>query len=374
MHELFRTKQGNRPWQEYFAEIETKAQLLEFDTIPYTHKDAVKHAMTMGMSDRILMERVLTEDPNHDTFMRWGHVRELGKAGVSSLTGHSATNRVETLDTEMSETEIEDLIETLSVMKVRKQGKYSGRPKRETPRPQNCRNCRSDHPSGRCPANGKECYDCGGYNHFAKSETCPRNRRSVRRMQNDTYDSEGSYGYATTAMNHEDVRMISTVGRLETSYKTKEVTIKIGGVPQTLFTDTGSDKTIIPPSHYTKGMGQLVATDTRLRAWGSDKLLDVKGMIHAKLETEKGATAHTKVYVVNGYQPEPLLGDADAEALGFVIFNKEGREPTQEEQRATVNRNHCIPEKVRQGLNVQVVTNRPQKPEISKEWQKEPTS
>ena len=123
----------------------------------------------------------------------------------------------------------------------------------------------------------------------------------------------------------------------------------------------------MPPSLYTKEMGDLVTSDTRLRAWGSDKLLDVIGMICTKLETEKGATAQTKVYVVNGYQPEPLLGDA--EALGFVIFKKEGREPTFEEQRATVNRNHCIPEKFRQGLNVNVVTNRPEKPKISKEWQ-----
>ena len=369
MHELFTTKQGNRPWLEFYADIETKAQNLEFDTVPYTHKNAVKDAVTMGMSDKKLMERALTEDPEHDTLMRWGQAREAGKEGVHSLAGgHSATNWIGTFEEDMSETEIEDMIETLSIMKVKKQGKYSGRPRREAQRPltSHCRNCQSDHPPGRCPANGKECFACGGSNHFSRSDACPKSRRIVKRVQYDTGDPTADY--AATAMRPGDIKMISTVGRLETSRKPKEVTIKIGGVSQTLFTDTGSDKTIIPPSHYSREMGDLVRTDTRLRAWGSDKLLDVRGMIHTKLETEKGATAYTKVYVVNGHQPEPLLGDADAEALGFVIFNKEGREPTQEEQRSAVNRNHCIPEKVRQGLNVQVVTNRPEKPEtISKE-------
>ena len=376
MHELLTSKQGNRPWLEFYAEIETKARNLEFDTRPYTHKDAVKDALIMGMTDKKLMERALAEDPSHDTLMLWGQAREAGKEGVHNLSGgHSSANRIENFD-DMSETEIEDMIETLSVMKIKKQGRYSGRPRRELPRPQTnpCKNCLSDyHPPGRCPANGKECFACGGSNHFSRSENCPKSRNTLKRVQYESNDT--SEDYAETAMSHGNfprengvIQMISTVGRLATSQKSKDVTIKIGGVAQTLFTDTGSDKTIIPPSHYNSKMGRLVTADTRLRAWGSDRLLDVRGMVHTKLETEKGATTNTKVYVVSGYQPEPLLGDADAEALGFVVFNRDGREPTQEEQTKTVNTTHCIPEKVRQGLEVQVVTNRPGNPAISKEW------
>ena len=59
-------------------------------------------------------------------------------------------------------------------------------------------------------------------------------------------------------------------------------------------------------------MGRLVTADTILKGWGSETLLDVIGMVNTKLETEKSATTNTKVYVVNGYQSEPLLGDADA--------------------------------------------------------------
>ena len=369
MHELLTTKQGNRPWLEFYADVEAKAQNLEFDTTPYTHKNAVKDALIMGMTDKKLMERALSEDPTHDTLLGWGQAREAGKEGVNNLAGgYSTANRIENLQEDMSETEIDNMMETLSVMKVKKQGKYSGRPQREPQKIQynQCRNCLTEHPQGRCPAYGRECFACGGHNHFSRSEVCPKYKKAVRRVQ--YYQDEPAENYATTAMDQNEIKMVSIVGRLQTNNKSKEVTIKVGGVPQTLFTDTGSDKTIITPKNYTADMGELMRSDTKLRAWGSDTLLNVIGMIHTKLETEKGATTNTKVYVVDGFRPEPLLGDADAEALGFVTFNKDGREPTPEEQQMTINRNHCIPEKVRQGLKVDVITNRPETSTPSHDW------
>ena len=34
----------------------------------------------------------------------------------------------------------------------------------------------------------------------------------------------------------------------------------------------------------------------------------------------------SKVYIVNGYHPEPILGAPDAENLGFITFNSDGRD------------------------------------------------
>ena len=366
MHELMTTKQGNRTWLEFYTDLETKAQNLDFDTTRYTHKDAVKDALIMGMSDKKLMERALTEDPDHDTLIGWGEAREAGKEGVHHLAGgYSTTNRVEGFD-EMSDSEIEDMMEALSVMKVKRQGRYSSRPRRDFRKPSvKCKNCQSEHPPRRCPANGKECFTCGGINHFSNTEACPKTRKSVKRVD---HSEELASTYFETATEPEELRMISIVGRVEPNDRSKEVPVKIGGIPLKLFTDTGSDHTIIPPSQYTTAMGEMVKADTKLRAWGSTTLLDVKGMIHTKLQTEKGATTNTKVYVVDGFRPEPLLGDKDAEDLGFVSFNKYGRDPTIEEKEyCSINRNHCIPEKVRQGLNVEVTTKRPNTPEISQE-------
>ena len=96
-------------------------------------------------------------------------------------------------------------------------------------------------------------------------------------------------------------------------------------------------------------MGQVEAADTHLRAWGSNTNLDVKGMVRATLTTQRGAKTDTKVYIVDGFHPEPLLGDKDAESLGFIVFNPEGRE----RQPVEVN---SIAQKIRDNLQVPVAT------------------
>ena len=79
-------------------------------------------------------------------------------------------------------------------------------------------------------------------------------------------------------------------------------------------------------------------------------------MLEVELENAKGAKTSSKVYVVEGHEAEPLLGDKDAEELGFIIFNREGREPTVEEC-ATISRLESnIPQKLRDNLEISVDT------------------
>ena len=105
----------------------------------------------------------------------------------------------------------------------------------------------------------------------------------------------------------------------------------IGGRKLKLFADTGSKFSIITPAMYHPKMGKVVAANCILRAWGSKATLDVKGMVKTEVRTKKGARRRSWVYIVGGHKPEPLLGDRDAEELGIVTFNPEGREPEQEE-------------------------------------------
>ena len=46
-------------------------------------------------------------------------------------------------------------------------------------------------------------------------------------------------------------------------------------------------------------MGEVVAADCYLRAWGSKDRLDVKGMFQTELKTEGGGHTQTWVYVVD---------------------------------------------------------------------------
>ena len=87
-------------------------------------------------------------------------------------------------------------------------------------------------------------------------------------------------------------RMIHTRGKIKTQKQTKWVRVKIGNIPQRLYTDTGSEYTIIPPNLYNPDMGEVVAADTYLRAWGSNTNLDVKGMIYTTMQNQKGATTN----------------------------------------------------------------------------------
>ena len=83
---------------------------------------------------------------------------------------------------------------------------------------------------------------------------------------------------------------------------------------------------------YSEEMGKVVPAKYRLRAWGSNKKLDMKGMVRATISTKRGAATRSWIYVVGGHNPEPLLGDKDAAALGIITFNPEGRDPTPEEE------------------------------------------
>ena len=71
------------------------------------------------------------------------------------------------------------------------------------------------------------------------------------------------------------------------------VTVNMGGEEVELYCDTGSNIMIITPDMYEKGMGKVVAYRSHLRAWGSDRYLDTKGMFKTTLTTSSGATKET---------------------------------------------------------------------------------
>ena len=128
--------------------------------------------------------------------------------------------------------------------------------------------------------------------------------------------------------------------------RSRYVWVHIGGLRVKLYCDTGSRLTIIPPELYREEMGKVVAAKCHLRAWGSDKYLDTKGMFQTTIKVAGGASKVTWVYVVGGTKPEPLLGDEDAEDLGVISFHPEGR------QEAEI-RNISVPDRLREaGIKV----------------------
>jgi hypothetical protein len=263
--------------------------------------------------------------------------------------GTEEVRRVNNYETEDTDEEIQILEKELRVMKLRKQGKYSGRKGGGS----KWRNCDLTHSNEEeCSAKGKVCFTCGEEDHYSRAPACTewrkkageevkkRLRRVEEKSKSDSKEEESSEGEEVRRVKaswpgtkrHAKptslrlVQVSTTRGRNKSS---RWVTVQLGGKRCRLFADTGSCYTIISPDMYKRSMGNVVAANCTLRAWGSKTSLDAKGMIMTHISTLKGAK--TRSWVYNGHNPEPLLGDKDAEALGIVVFCPEGRDPLPEE-------------------------------------------
>ena len=191
--DLLSMKQGDETWMQFISELEDAADLCRLETQPLTREDAIRVAALAGMKDRLLAEKAMTEEFPLAKLVSVGSTRESSRSNVEAMEGHrtSSIRRVpeehrgerenrqlapgifmETGGT--TEEDLDTAISNLTVMKLKKAGKYSMRSKGEGDRKGSCSSCTSSHETGRCPARGRECFDCGEKNHFAKSKACTK--------------------------------------------------------------------------------------------------------------------------------------------------------------------------------------------------------
>lgn len=402
--DLVHMRQKEENWMTFIHDLEEAADLCQLERA-FTRDDAIRVAALAGMKDRNLAEKALAEGFDLHRLIQTGSTRETSKATADALQGRSressSINRLESREDndDMSEGELDRTIAALTVRKMKKAGKYSSRKKdkerpprrNETPRrdepprrgvhfeDDKCNNCTwGNHDVNRCPARGKDCFDCGGSNHFAGSPACSSKgkagRQTARRVEDygETLPNEDSYD----SDEYDDSLVMSrirTIRLLRTNKPgDKVVNIDVGGSNIKLFTDTGSPYTIIPPELYRPDMGEILWTKTQLRAWGSKGKLDVRGKVRTSLTTQSGAEIRTNIYIVAGHKAEGLLGSEDAESLGIITFNPLGRKPIDEERSSSVKMMHCnkdgsMAEKIRNRLGVKVRTNRPPPREVPSE-------
>ena len=156
MYQLHNTKQGERKWMDFIKDLEDKARILDFATTPYTIEMAIRDAAVYGMTDEMLKQKALAEEPDLPTLINLGQSREAGRESMHSLQSSSSSSvaRIEKREKEtLSLEELED-----QIMRIKKQGKYSGKSatsQTSNQQKQSCNNCSSRHAEGRCPAKGK---------------------------------------------------------------------------------------------------------------------------------------------------------------------------------------------------------------------------
>ncbi|KAF0287656.1 STE20-like serine/threonine-protein kinase [Amphibalanus amphitrite] len=100
--------------------------------------------------------------------------------------------------------------------------------------------------------------------------------------------------------------------------------VKINGTMISFYVDSGCNKTLLPAHIYSESLGKLEHSSVKLRPYGTNSLLQVAGKLSATLENRNGARHQAVVYVINSQLAEPLLGDADAKALGILKIDANG--------------------------------------------------
>ena len=385
--ELLRMEQGSRNFMDFLAEVEDQEYICRVDERPITGDDLKRMSLIAGMKDRTLAEKAMAEEYSLADLVKAAITRESSRANADAMRARptSTVNRVAEEDSTIH-TQLQELKKEMEVMRVRQSGKYSRRykPPDTPPQKKPCQKCNYHHDDQRkCPADGKRCNACTLEGHFARSPLCKvstKRSHTMRRVDDDESSDSGKDevvariertwpGVQQGTKVIKDMYFVGSEDRQISKPGSKYVTLEVGGKPVELFCDTGSKYTIIPPHLYSSKMGKLAPADCHLRAWGASTHLDTKGMIHTTLRTQRGACTKTKVYIVAGTRPEPLLGATDAENLGIIRFNPQGRSATAIDQTTEVKRiadkSKCITAKLcHSGVPVQTTKVEDQKVEV----------
>ena len=366
--DLLRMEQGTRSFMDFLCEVEDQEYICRVEEQPITGDDLKRMSLIAGMKDRTLAEKAMAEEYSLTDLIKTAITRETSKANVEAMRARPTTNvnRVTEGSTDIY-SQVEALRAELEVMRVKQVGKYSRKykpPDTIGQRDRRCEKCNYQHDqSRRCPADGKRCNVCAMEGHFARSPLCKAQTKpqyTTKWVEDETpTPSDSDDDSATVARIErswpgvrkgtntvENLKFVLSKAKKDETTDSKHVKVEVGGTPIDLYCDTGSRYTIIPPDMYSRKMGKLVPADCHLRAWGATAYLDTKGMVHTTLRTPRGAHTQTKVYIVAGTRPEPLLGAKDAEDLGIIQFNPQGRPPT--DRTPEVRHIKCIAEKLRQ--------------------------
>ena len=221
--DLLAIRQGDKSVMELLAEAEDQVKLCRANDPIITEDDLLRMCLIVAFKDRNLAEKALAENYDLKTTIQVAVTRESSKSNAKAMQGKGGEADVkrvrmpsktkeeeEGLSSDQSWIEREELEDLLSALKVRQHKKYSGRFKPQESRVRSsgskCKNCDLPHQEGDCRAAGKECFQCGGFGHYARATACPKRTlgrggekrrgfstsKRVQEEETTSSDSEGS--------------------------------------------------------------------------------------------------------------------------------------------------------------------------------------
>ncbi|KAK3916910.1 hypothetical protein KUF71_025976 [Frankliniella fusca] len=186
-----------------------------------------------------------------------------------------------------------------------------------------CRKCDRWHQAAQCPAYGKQCTNCSGWNHFAV--VCTRDRSNSGGANNshnqNNNKATGSAVEALQIMALTKFESSQVITSGETKHPRKEYTevLKLDNQHFVKFKlDPGAEVNILPVKVFQiiNRNYKVRQTNVMLRAFGQ-VITKAEGTVKLLTETKAGAIIVTE-YILSSVDDRPILGIEDCERLNLI--------------------------------------------------------
>ena len=360
MYKFRQLAQNQRNITNWHKQLKSSVKTLRLNSCTcgngYSEERAIRDIMVELTTDSKLRKDGLSKDLKLDELLKEGEANELARARSATVENKSVNKLVYLSEDEPLTAEQESLV----IAKLKQSGKYSVRTdkKKEEVECDRCTKPKRPHTSDKCYFVDQECRSCKEIGHMKGARRC-KNTKVVKRicvsseeemeededegrgegregenidMQEETNDYEDKRNWSSEA-SATDEQQTTEITLKQVTSKKNVVKVKVGERQTDMFADSGADVNVAPTTWYKKEMGTLEPCSLTLSPYGTKEQLPVEGKVKTTITTEKGAQVDTWIYLVKGDKRfQPLLGDIDATALGFLSFKPEGREPTSQEK------------------------------------------
>ena len=186
-----------------------------------------------------------------------------------------------------------------------------------------CGKCGKNNSHDKCPAFGKQCHKCKGYNHF-QAMCRAKNVNTVSGVRDDC-TSQSEVGSVTQAPDSYYAFTLHTAPKVD---HLERVKVMVGGVNVTAIVDTGADCNVISRVEWERLKQSCVSVvksekcDTMVYSYASKTPLRVIGRFWAAISvaSSSGVEYLAKFNVIQETS-EPLLGIEICKQLGIVEIN-----------------------------------------------------
>jgi hypothetical protein len=196
--------------------------------------------------------------------------------------------------------------------------KKSEEPRRRQKADEACNNCGRVHDFGACPAKGRQCYKCQGWNHFkmmCKNKKTMTKSEGYDRRVREVQETEGC---AESDEEDSEKFFVSEVNMVKAGIKSWYSDLEIAGSKVRFKLDTGSEVNILPIGtvEQLKWRPEIKKCNTVLVAYGDHKV-KVAGKVKQKCRLSNGQTSNLE-FVVSNVNSYPLLGLSGCLSLNLI--------------------------------------------------------